>query len=296
MVVELQRSFFFGKEDYPVRIRCQHAMGAYPLHTHQFSELVVVTGGTGVHTAEGETWRLTAGDVIALNGRQSHSFEESPDLRIYNIMYDMAELAIPEHDLHSLSGYHALFTLQPVVSARDRFYGRLRLTTEQLVYVESIIEALRTELEQQHGGYRFTATGLFMGLIGYLSRCYSECGRESSETLLRVGKTISFLQNHLAEDITLEQLARMAQQSKRSFQRIFRQAMGASPIDYLVRLRVAKGCELLRCSEMSITEIAFEVGFKDSNYFARQFRKAMGQCPREFRKKEGLFASQPIHL
>jgi len=44
--------------------------------------------------------------------------------------------------------------------------------------------------------------------------------------------------------------------------------------------------ELLRSTDLSITEIAMEVGFSDSNYFARQFRRALGESPRSFRTKK----------
>jgi AraC-like DNA-binding protein len=65
--------------------------------------------------------------------------------------------------------------------------------------------------------------------------------------------------------------------------RVFRKATGQTPIEYLVRLRIQKAMELLRTTDRTITEIAMDVGFNDSNYFARQFRRLTDRSPRAFR-------------
>jgi transcriptional regulator GlxA family with amidase domain len=66
--------------------------------------------------------------------------------------------------------------------------------------------------------------------------------------------------------------------------RIFRQIMGRSPIDYLIRLRIHKAAQLLRREPMRVKEVSAAVGFTDSNYFTRQFRNVMGASPREYRR------------
>jgi transcriptional regulator GlxA family with amidase domain len=74
--------------------------------------------------------------------------------------------------------------------------------------------------------------------------------------------------------------------SKRHFIRSFQAAMGISPIAYLVQLRVTRGAALLLRAELSVTEIAFKVGFGDSNYFARQFHKLLGVTPSQYRQQQ----------
>jgi len=70
---------------------------------------------------------------------------------------------------------------------------------------------------------------------------------------------------------------------KRSFLRVFKKAMGLSPIAYLIRVRVSRAAELLQNDEMSITDVAFELNYEDSSYFTRQFQEIMGMTPRDFR-------------
>ena len=73
--------------------------------------------------------------------------------------------------------------------------------------------------------------------------------------------------------------------SPRSFLRVFRSATGTSPLAWMLGQRINRACMLLRQTDKPVTEIAFDVGFNDSNYFTRQFRKATGFSPREYRKR-----------
>ena len=186
-------------------------------------------------------------------------------------------------DLGTLPGYHALFKLEPAYRKRHRFESRLRLSTDQLVRVEALAAALEEELRRMERGYRFMATSLFMQLVGYLARCYGRSQEPATEALLRVAEAIGYLEAHYRDNVSLDTLARIARMSKRNFQRVFREGSGRSPIETLIHLRVTRAAELLRQGHLTITEVAFEVGFEDSNYFARQFRKTMGMSPRSYR-------------
>lgn len=88
------------------------------------------------------------------------------------------------------------------------------------------------------------------------------------------------------QPINLDELAGIAHMSKRSFIRAFQAATGASPIAYLIQLRITRATALLRESSDPVTDIAFRVGFSDSNYFTRQFRKVTGISPRTYRRHQ----------
>jgi AraC-like DNA-binding protein len=73
----------------------------------------------------------------------------------------------------------------------------------------------------------------------------------------------------------------MVGMSDRNFYRFFSRVKNESPLSYLQRLRIVKGAKLLQSTDMSVTEAAFECGFNDSSYFARQFRRILGVSPRQ---------------
>lgn len=88
----------------------------------------------------------------------------------------------------------------------------------------------------------------------------------------------------LAEDITLDELAAEAHLSPFHFARMFKQSVGVSPRVYLTQLRMEKACELLARTDLSITEIAFEVGYSSNPVLARVFIKHQHMSPSDYRR------------
>lgn len=258
------------------------------LHTHDFSELVVVLQGSGVHISPAGDYPIHAGDVFVLHGDQAHGYRDTAGLSLVNILFRLDELAIPLLDIVSLPGYHALFTLEPRFRQRDSFESRLRLTPEQLQQISEMAQRLTREYGSQTPGRKFTVTAYFMLIVADLCRYYSHLEDPAAQPLLRLGRIIGYLQQHYTEHLTLDDLASVGCMSRRTLTREFRKAMNCSPIDYLIRVRIDRAQALLRDDSLSITEVAFRVGFQDSNYFARQFRVLVGCRPRDLRGRQGV--------
>lgn len=85
------------------------------------------------------------------------------------------------------------------------------------------------------------------------------------------------------DPVSVADLADQLGISVRTLNRRFRQATGLTPQEYVLRQRLDVARELLRTSNLSITEVAAAVGYSDSAYFARLFRQQMKQSPRDFR-------------
>jgi AraC family L-rhamnose operon transcriptional activator RhaR len=94
---------------------------------------------------------------------------------------------------------------------------------------------------------------------------------------------VAHIETNFAEKITLDELAEKSHLSKRHFTRVFQECMGRSPIDHLMHVRCQKAAELLKGTGRKITDIAFDCGFSDSNYFTRCFRNVMKQTPKQYR-------------
>ena len=85
-------------------------------------------------------------------------------------------------------------------------------------------------------------------------------------------------------EINLEGLARQFDMSVRTLNRHFRQATGKSPMQYLQQVRMDNAKELLKNTNLSISEIAYSAGYSDSSYFSALFRKSISLSPREYRR------------
>ena len=256
-------------------------------HQHDFCELVVVIQGSALHWLEDGDFPVTAGDVFLLQGRQSHYFHDRKNLELINIMYDPVQIGLPEAELRKLPGYCAMFMLEPSYRRRHRFASRLHLQRIPLARAEQLADEMETECKEQAAGYEAALRAKLIELIVYLSRAYNFSEAVEARALLRVGHVIGALEQEYSKKWRLEDLQQIAGMSRSSLMRIFREATGVAPIAYLLRLRIQKAMELLRNSDQPVTGVAFETGFHDSNYFARQFRKIAGRSPARYRKETG---------
>jgi AraC-like DNA-binding protein len=285
---------YFGRDGFPVtarRVRTEpggrpsHAHDVTEIdHYHDFCELALVLGGRGRHVLEGESFPVLAGNVFVVQGRQVHCFRDRVDLVLVNVMYDPLRLPLPSGLLRRLPGYSALFMLEPTFRSAHRFSSRLQLDRGDLGAAEALAERIERESAGAQPGHEAVLLGLLVELMAFLSRRYGESDVRESRALLEMGKLISTLEQRFGEPWTLEQMAKLARLSRTSLLRVFRQATGKSPIDYLIGLRVEAAKRRLRQSDLTMTEIALETGFGDSNYFARQFRIVTGTTPTAYRR------------
>ncbi len=262
----------------------------FPLHSHDFSELVIVFRGSGTHFTEEHSYEVSAGDVFVIERGFSHGYEAIKELALYNILFDEALLRQLSFDLGSMPGYHAVFTMEPKLRLQHAFKSRLKLTGEQLKNCRQLLTRMSVELQNPalEEGSRSLALAYFIELIVYIARMYSRMRIDDTKEIMQMSDIIAFMETHIHSQITIEELASMASISASTLHRLFLKSLGCSPIEYHIQLKVDHAARLLTHSRLSVTEIAESSGFRDSNYFSRQFRKRMGSSPREYRKKRHL--------
>ena len=256
-------------------------------HAHDFNELAIVTAGTAIHWLNGSEFPVVAGDVFLLQGQQDHYFHKRDRLEMVNVMYDPQQIELPENRLLKMPGYCALFLLEPVFRKQHRFTSRLHLERLALSRAERIALEMVDEVESRTDGFESALLGKLIDLMVFLSRSYQKSESTNSAALLRVGQVISSMEQDCAREWKLEDFIVMSGLSRSHFIRTFAKATRLSPIEYLIQLRLQRAMELLRHSQLTVSQIAFEVGFNDSNYFARQFKQRKGASPLAYRKSFG---------
>jgi len=255
-------------------------------HRHDFSELVIVLKGQGIQWLNGNEFPINVGDIFLLQGHQRHYFHHRKSLEMINVMFDPEKLSLPENELRRMPGYCLLFMLEPAYRTEHQFASRLHLQPLQLAHVQALSDDIQRECDKKPDGFEVVSRAKLLVLISYLSRIYNQVDTTETQSLLRVSTVISALENNYAKAWKLEELAILSHMSANTLMSVFRKGTGKTPIEYLVRIRIQHAMELLRLTRLAITEIAFEVGFNDSNYFTRQFKRATGDTPSQFRAKQ----------
>ena len=99
----------------------------------------------------------------------------------------------------------------------------------------------------------------------------------------RLRRAVSYVHDHLAEDISLEILAGKAAMSPFHFARAFKAALGASPLQYVIAERMKLAGVLLKTTALPVAEIALRVGYDDTSRFGKHFKRAFGATPAQHR-------------
>ena len=252
-------------------------------HNHNYSEIVLILGGTGIHFLGGKQCKIKTGDVLVIHPEISHAYD-SEDMELVNIIYDSRQLMLPILDGTSLALFRKFFP-----DSQSSFCGQvdpvLTLSPEEMKNMFDMILHLKQELESCRSGCNLCSLALFIEIIIALCRLFQKNDQKDELVLSGIGEVLEYLNTHYQQQVSIDQLARTACRSRRNFFLHFRNTVGCSPIQYLIRIRISRAIELLLYTELPIYDIAIRCGFSDSNYFCKVFHAQTGVSPRHYRLK-----------
>lgn len=100
-----------------------------------------------------------------------------------------------------------------------------------------------------------------------------------------IKEAINFIEQNFQNNISIEEIAAVCGINRSYFGKIFRNAMGRSPQEFLMHYRMIKATELLKLTSLSIADIGSAVGYENQLHFSRAFKKIYGISPREWRNQ-----------
>jgi AraC-like DNA-binding protein len=281
----IQRKRYFS--DPRARVVVHREVRQLPMsqHRHEFFEIVLILSGSGIHLTGDFRHRLESGDVLVIDPRRSHGYEDTRGLNLVNILVRADLLPRIARDLGGLPGFHALFTLATVRWQRSSYSSRLRLSAADMQQAGTWTDQLEEESHRGDQGGHLLAEAYLTLIVGLLARRYARgVPRREERSGNRLGRLLGWIECHLAEPITVERLAAEAGMSVRSFHRHFRDGVEESPTAYVLRQRIRRATEILRAEPATgMVEVASRCGWDDPNYFSRIFRRHMGCSPSQYR-------------
>jgi len=292
MITFLDSDYYFGVDGYPITVWRENidSPNSRPNYTeiehyHNFWEIVVITSGNGKHLFESKLFPVSTGDVFLIQERQRHCFYELHDLELINVLYNPKLLGLPEIQLRKLPGYTAMFMLEPQNRKHHHFSSKLHLKRLELAHSIQIIEKIETACTEKSDGWEVTSLTALQELIIYLSKMYISTYSTDAASLIRVANVIALLEKEYLNPLSLNDMIEIANMSKGNFIRIFKNATHQTPNEYLIGVRLQHAIDLLCNTNLSIKEIAYQVGFSDNNYFSRLFRNKINTTPQSYRLK-----------
>ncbi len=245
------------------------------LHRHNCMELGLCVEGEGIFVVEEKIMSYRTGDMTLIGTAEAHLAASSPGTTSHWIWFylDFEKLLLPhfpEMDLDFLSRLHG---------------GRFRnvLKREEHAWGRPILEALfRASYPEEKIAWCVLLALRLKETFG--GSCLAEAKENGNGEFERIAKAVSYFGKHYAERVSIPAVARLCGMSMTNFRRVFKAETGASPQDYLNRLRICMAKAELRSGKYRIFEVAARCGFPSLSSFNRQFRKQTGRAPREAAK------------
>lgn len=230
--------------------------------------LIYCINGSGEAQTRNRTHQLRAGDLMMLEPNQAHAYEADPSNPWSIFWVHFIGLRARDH-VKALGWAES----SPVIHVPD--------TTSMLGAFEDLYRHTPHGMSDAEMIAMGTSFGRLCGLARLLTRAREIRARRTEEKILQV---IARLREAPQLEWTIDKMAAIAGMSSGHFSGLFRQQTGSPPQTFLIRLRLQLACRILEQEQESIERTASRVGYEDSYYFSRLFRKHLGVVPSRFRR------------
>ncbi len=229
--------------------------------------LICCTEGRGWLEMKGQEWVVNKNEAFLIPQHTPHIYGADPDDPWSNYWVHFQG--------RQAAAYARLITPNrgsPVI----HLYRRQELVTciEQLYQHMSNVHTPSTLIAGSG------ALGQLLSVIQFRTRAAGQTSRTADEN---IDRTIEFMHKNLEKQLRLNDLAKIAGMSPNHFGVLFSRRYQNTPIDYFNHLKIQKACELLKTTNLLISEIGEALGCADPYYFSRLFKKIMGVSPRKYR-------------
>lgn len=265
---------FFPDKETSIAIERRYPQYAFPEHYHDFHEIVIVEHGNGTHVFNDQPYILSSGSVCFVRDRDHHLYENTENLLLTNILYRSP------NTFSFLCGLEKLLPQE----INGNYQPHWRVSQNTLKKVNALIQSIGesgTEVTPHNIARR---ESLFMQLLLLLRTASLANSADYAKDNNQLNQLIAWLEEHYAEEICWEEIAAHFSLSLRTFHRQLKQQTGLTPQRYLNRLRLTRARHLLRHTDNSVTEIAFQCGFGDSNHFSTLFKREFAYSPGAIRR------------
>jgi AraC-like DNA-binding protein len=261
--------------------------GPYPMNWHERLEIFVPLSGTGRFRMGDRIIDFAQNDILVVDNLKLHGLHERPvgDGRAMTVTFNpdlVYNIASPPSDFAYLIPFRCQSeAVSPVIRNGEPIARRIH---------EPLAKLLECYFDPTGGTHtRLGCKAYLLEVLFHLSChfdgaavAHSEYVRQE-ERARRLGRLFDYLQQHYASPVTVTQAARIVGMSGSRFMKFFKQATGTTFVGYVTHIRLAHACELLRETDLAVSEIAARVGFADHAYLDRRFKQYFRASPRGMR-------------
>lgn len=261
-----------------------HFIDRFPAHRHDFLEISLVIEGRGKEVVNGIEHPMEPGTLTLVLPFQFHELHAEPGstLKLYNCMFS-AELLTGSRD--SAAGFTDL-----LLSGDDERPTFFQLDARQAELMSRIFQEMLEEFEGRQSWRNTLLKAKLMEVMIRVDRLRSDFHRqqpgdmpERGEIPGSIWKVIRYMHIHYREALTLSGLAEAFHFNETYLSEQIKRHAGINFISLLHEIRLRHACSLLASTNMTVSDIAYEVGYGSSKTLYKAFQKYKGVTPGSYR-------------
>lgn len=275
-----------ASEDFHIQKK-ENSIEARKPHTHEYFQIYFITKGSLLHHVENESSALSHGDMFIIPPGKTHYIAPEKDTVFYSFSF-MPKFLSGQNENNKLVKNFLRFLME---NKNQNIKAKISIKTDEIFYIEKIMEHILKEFQQKPLGYRETIYAYAIILITMIARNYYKNDSKLISVPFENNKQlvlhcINYIDNNFADNITLEEISRRFTMSKSNFCSLFAQLTGCTFNSYLNKCRIKKATEYIK-KGYKITAVYGLCGYNDFSTFYRNFIKILGISPQEYRKNQG---------
>ena len=277
-----------GNGDYLLRLFYSEALPKkreWREHHHTELEISLVKEGQGVYTVGAAQYTIKPGDVFLFGTHEEHYITDISGcerLRLMNIHFE-PRFIWAGSDLFDVKYLRIFF------DRSENFRNRLDRENPATSEIVRLLVEIEREAAERREEYELMVKIKLLSLLVLLLREYDYVSDGTSYVesakYSQISGAMKYIDENLAEPLTLDEIAAKANLNKTYFTTLFKKLNGVTPWEYLTARRIEKSYALLTRRDMNILEVANSCGFNNASNFNRAFRKVTGMTPSEYRTR-----------
>ena len=279
-----------------------------PLHWHAETEIIAVKKGSGIISVDLREERVQVGDIVLVLPGQLHAIRTAGRYEMKKSENDSPSFnELRPRNLHEMEYENIIFsqklllsndTSESIYRALIPFFSMERTDLRVPAFIReghpareelfSLIEETDMICDKRPDGWQIMVEANLLRFFFTLLQHLDDVNADTTlpaRNLDRLRKVTEYVGSHLAEKISIGQMAELTGYSDTHFIRFFKKTTGLRFTDWLNRYRLSMATRLLTLSDEPITDVAAETGFNNLSYFNRTFRQKYGMTPHEYRKQ-----------
>lgn len=256
-------------------------------HIHDFFEIFYVIEGEGMHLLNGIPYPLKRGDLTFLSYNSKHNLSPlTSNFSWINCLF-LSEVI----DQSLINSQNAEDILRLSLFSHNFSFERISLADITLENAVAEFENIFTDMQNEYSaaktGYQQILSHYLFILLFKIFRSIPNISK-NEKTRITNNSIVDIVlkeikENALDENTSLEDIAKKAYISPKYFSKLFKQETGQTLMNFIHKIKINRACELLETTNMNISEIINQVGYKDSKFFYKLFLRHTGLTPGDYK-------------